>query len=109
MEQITVAEWWYIPSSKTHTDSFSTENIIINNTYIMWSFKIKYQYFLCSANYEGFGTLLKIRFKAYGYLEYLEPGNIKYDRKYIWQPRNLGYLLPRGSIRSVNIFSDMDI
>ena len=54
MEQITVAEWWYISSSKSHTDSFST-----NNTYIMWSFKIKYQYFLCSAYYEGFGTGLK--------------------------------------------------
>ena len=59
MEQITVAEWWYISSSKSHTDSFSTENIITNNTYIMWSFKIKYQYFLCSAYYEGFGTWLK--------------------------------------------------
>ena len=52
---------------------------------------------------------LKIRFKAYGYLEYLEPGNKNMTEKYICQPRNLGYLLPRGSIRSVNIFSDMDI
>ena len=42
------------------TDCFGTEDIIFNNTYIMWSFKIKYNYVQHIMKF--FGTLLENHF-----------------------------------------------
>ena len=39
-----IAAWWYTQSYQEQTGSFVTENIIIINTYTVWSFKIKYFY-----------------------------------------------------------------